>query len=1824
MSKRQRKLLHKKRSMNRIARMLGTAAAAVPLAIAVPVIVSAQSIGTEVPSPTLSSLMTTVYANQLVAGNSFSVDLSQVYPNAGTMDFQVNVQNKAVADASVLWQSGTANLRLSLKKTGTTSIDLQVTPKGGTPYHEKFQITVASNVLLSPNNNGINLSELVKYIKSNGSKFQSTGEFRNLLKSTVSSTVTEPNHAPVANDTVPLAVNVTGTTIIDLNDFFSDDDGDLLTYQLGGMPSGGLPFSATIVSGSLLTLTATNSSSNAYDIFVTGKDSHDATATKHFSVTSTITPVNHAPVAVDPSPKDVVVNLSSTEDLSTTLNLGEYFSDQDNDMLTYSIVNVPGSGVFFSTSLTGSQLVLHGSYVSTAPYSLTVQASDGSLTTTKTFNISTVSIDPPANHAPTLIDPATKNVVVDISSTIQITKVLKMSDYFTDVDGDTLTYYIVNAPGSGSFFTASIAGGTTLELRGISVSSEPYVLSVQASDGTLTVTKNFSVTTNSIDPVNHAPAATSGTQSVSVADSKAVDLSQYFTDEDSGDTLTYELGAMPSGSLPFTANIDGSTLSLTATGVESNSYEISVIATDSHGATATKYFSVTSTYTIPNSAPTGTDATISLNEDTPSSGQLNGSDLNGDTLTYVVTKEPDHGTIEVSSSGYYTYTPDPNYYGTDTFTYKLSDGTLESGEITVTFNIADVAEPVVNHAPEATEGTEALEVADTQEFNISQYFNDEDLDDTLTYTLGALPSGSLPFTASVSGGSLVLTATGVDANAYEIYVTATDSHGETATKQFSVRSHFDNPPEARGGDTPMDINIEMRRSQQTASTNLDLNVFFTDADSDDLTYTIVNPPGSGSFLTASITGSQLTLQGSAVSSEPYILEVQAADGKKTGRGYFSVTSDYVNSAPVANPVVFEANENETYTGSLSAYDADNDTLRYVIASPPTNASSGMVTEAGDFIYTPRQGFYGTDYMTVYVSDGYNAPQLMNITINVAEKNHDLVVQHIGDVNNDVYLYKEQEATIDLSKLFTDIDGDATYTVTTTGAMLNQSFNDNRYLEISAGTKPGDWEQFNVTATDGVHTEHSTFQIVINNPTFTKDISITNANAALGEVMDLSAYFADSYPIYSAKVLNGVAELSPSDSISRTRILTSSQNSLSTISAAVDDTHGLTITSQIKAYVGLVTEGIETQYLMRDGNVSYASIPLNQIFHNATSFRITDYDPGVISSLGSYSLEEWSSDPMLDVSSFVTLTSPTTITVEGKTAEGDTAEYTITLDQEPIVNQPPYANDVLFNMDEDNTLDDYLLGSDPDGDNVTFQKATEAAHGIFTVDPNGHFTYTPNANFYGTDTMTYTLNDGTVDSAPITVTVNIANVDDEIQLNSIWDESLNETGISLHPGAEAIIDLSKIFTSVDGDPVEYRLQGEPYDAQLIGDKLYIFGTSSGLEEFTVQATDDVSDDEYAEKFWEYATIKVNGSYDTSLSDIYDPVNEVEYKDVDLDAYFCGSYTYTVEQSSGNATAELDETRTHLILNFEPNDNSTFDITASNERGLTIQREFSTYIGVAPVDIGVQTFQYMQDYHYASMNLYNIFPNADQFRVVSSSDELFTFGSFELNSWSNDNYLEVSAPFDHPLDTEQNIVVEARSSSNPDNVATYTIRLKDNSPTIIDGDSDTPIYIKKGESATLTLSDADGIDYVYLMQESPFFGAEVISQDETTATIQINGVESGESSFGISLYDKSEGSSYQSRRVVVYDDEVTFNEYGQATVDLEQILLDHGLDLANLYLIAYDSEILGSAPTLDGTTVSLTTGLTQAGDYALYLEFSNDLEAQRGEEVMLYIHVQPILV
>lgn len=113
----------------------------------------------------------------------------------------------------------------------------------------------------------------------------------------------------------------------------------------------------------------------------------------------------------------------------------------------------------------------------------------------------------------------------------------------------------------------------------------------------------------------------------------------------------------------------------------------------------------------------------------------------------------------------------------------------------------------------------------------------------------------------------------------------------------------------------------------------------------------------------------------------------------------------------------------------------------------------------------------------------------------------------------------------------------------------------------------------------------------------------------------------------------------------------------------------------------------------------------------------------------------------------------TATDPGGSSDSDAAIFTVN-----AVNDAPVAADDSYTTSEDTplnvlTVDGVLKNdSDIDGDALTAELDASPSNGSLILNADGSFTYTPNADFFGTDSFTYKSNDGTADSNVATVTI----------------------------------------------------------------------------------------------------------------------------------------------------------------------------------------------------------------------------------------------------------------------------------------------------------------------------------------------------------------------------------------------------------------------------------------------------------------------------------------
>jgi VCBS repeat-containing protein len=139
------------------------------------------------------------------------------------------------------------------------------------------------------------------------------------------------------------------------------------------------------------------------------------------------------------------------------------------------------------------------------------------------------------------------------------------------------------------------------------------------------------------------------------------------------------------------------------------------------------------------------------------------------------------------------------------------------------------------------------------------------------------------------------------------------------------------------------------------------------------------------------------------------------------------------------------------------------------------------------------------------------------------------------------------------------------------------------------------------------------------------------------------------------------------------------------------------------------------------------------------------------------------------------------------------------------NQPPTANSQNPSTPEDTTLTFTLTGSDPEGASLIYTLLSQSAHGTLNPQPStlNQFIYTPKANFNGSDSFTFKVNDGQADSAAATISIAVTPMND-------WPVALAQ---SQSTPEDTPLEITLVGTDVDQDPLTYQIVTPPSKGSL---------------------------------------------------------------------------------------------------------------------------------------------------------------------------------------------------------------------------------------------------------------------------------------------------------------------------------------------------------------------------------------------------------------------------
>ncbi len=355
-----------------------------------------------------------------------------------------------------------------------------------------------------------------------------------------------------------------------------------------------------------------------------------------------------------------------------------------------------------------------------------------------------------------------------------------------------------------------------------------------------------------------------------------------------------------------------------------------------------------------NQAPVAAARSATTTEDNAVAIAVSASDADGDALTYSIVSAPTKGTLSGNAPNL-TYKPNANANGTDSFSFRASDGKANSNTAVVSITVT-----AVNDAPVAA----VRSATTTEDKAVAIVLSASDADgDALTYSIVSNPS-----MGTLSGSAPNLT-----------YTPAADANGSDSFS-FRVSDGKVNSNTAAVSITVTAVNDAPVAAAQNITTTEDKAVGITlsasDKDGNPLSYSIVSAPTKGT-LSGSAPNLIYTPNPDVNGSDSFrFLVNDGTTNSNTATVAIGITA--VNDAPVAAAQAVSTAADKAVTILLAASDKDGDPLSYSIASAP---AKGLLSgSAPNLIYTPATGASGADSFSFRVSDGKATSNTATVSI----------------------------------------------------------------------------------------------------------------------------------------------------------------------------------------------------------------------------------------------------------------------------------------------------------------------------------------------------------------------------------------------------------------------------------------------------------------------------------------------------------------------------------------------------------------------------------------------------------------------------------------------------------------------------------------------------------------------------------------------------------------------------------------------------------------------------------------------------------------------------
>jgi VCBS repeat-containing protein len=778
---------------------------------------------------------------------------------------------------------------------------------------------------------------------------------------TVALTVNNAGHAPQALDDsniTPEDTPINGN--VSLNDIPSKDGGN--SWSLIGTNGGALHGTVTMNIDGTYTYTP-NANFNGTDVFtyqVCDVNSNCSVAT----VTLNITVVDDIPVAVD----DVI---STPEDVTLRGSVASNDAPSGDGGNTWSLVGTNG-GALHGTLILNTDGTF--TYVPEANYfgndEFTYQLCDGD----GDCSVGTVSIT--INNVNDL--PVALN---DVASTPED----------TNMNGSVIGNDIASGDGGNAWSLVGLNGGASHGTVTMTADGR-YTYSPAANfNGTDIFTYHMcdatgdcstATVTINVTSQNDAPVAVNDTGTT--LEDNALNSTVATNDSPSGDGgNAWSLVGRNGGALHGTVvmNLDGTytyTPRANYNGTDEFTYQLCDLNGDCSVA------AVSLTIISVNDLPVAVDDIVSMPEDTRLKGSVVGNDTpsgdGGNIWTLIGTNGgATHGVLTMGTGGRFIYTPDADYYGTDTFSYKLCDVDSDCSTASVTINIdpVDDAPVAVNDVSITAEDTPVSGNVSTNDTPSGDGGN--------RWSLAGTNGGAAHGTVIMNADGTYTYTPNANYNGADVFVyQLMDADGDVSVATVTITIIAVN-------DVPVAVNDAASTPKDT---ELDESVAGNDTPSGDggNVWSLVGVNGGATHGTVSMGNSGTYIYTPAsgyFGADVFIYQVCDVDGNCSS-ALVTVTVNPVGDAPQAFDDADSTPEDNAVNGNVSSNDVPSADGGNTWSLVGTNggAANGTVTMAADgtYIYTPNANFNGTDTFIYQLCDANGDCSVATVALTITSVN----------------------------------------------------------------------------------------------------------------------------------------------------------------------------------------------------------------------------------------------------------------------------------------------------------------------------------------------------------------------------------------------------------------------------------------------------------------------------------------------------------------------------------------------------------------------------------------------------------------------------------------------------------------------------------------------------------------------------------------------------------------------------------------------------------------------------------------------------------------------